>query len=148
MPVVTPAIMPGEGTVLSVMIASTVTPIAQVYEIDGPEVLVEAIDTTDLTHGLIISRPSLFPEPDTVSLKVWFDPNDASTQKMFVTDVTTPGAIQAYTLQFNDKGTTHAKATFSGFTTSFKLNGAKVKSNIGADIEIKCTSLIVFTPGT
>jgi hypothetical protein len=148
MPAIVPSVQPGEGTKLEVMLATVLTPVAQVYEIDGPETLVEAIDISDLTKGIIVTRPSLFPEPDTVSIKVWFDPNDIATHKLFVTDVTTPGAVEAWTITFNDGNATHATATFSGFITSFKLNGAKLKSNIGADIEIKCTTLIVFNPGT
>jgi hypothetical protein len=132
---------PGEGTLLQVSISSVV-------EIDGPGVMVEAIDKTTLAGPLIITRPSLFPEPDKLTLKLFFDPNDTVTQQLFVTDISTPKAVQAYKLVFNDQNTTHAIATFSGFIVSFKLNGLKVKSNLGADIEIQQTTLITFTAGT
>ena len=90
MPTVDAQVTPGEGTILSVEIATTMTPVAQVTEIDGPEVMVEAIDSTAMTTGLIISRPSLFPEPDKLTLKIWFDPSDTATHALFVTDYTTP----------------------------------------------------------
>jgi hypothetical protein len=148
MPTVDALVIPGEGTILSVEIATTMTPVAQVTEIDGPEVMVEAIDSTAMTTGLIISRPSLFPEPDKLTLKIWFDPSDTATHKLFITDATAPGAIESYELKFNDTNTTPAKCTFHGFLTSFKLNGMKVKSNLGADIELKLTDLPVFTAGS
>ncbi len=148
MPTVDAVVIPGEGTILSVEIATTMTPIAQVVEIDGPEILVEAVDSTAMTTGLIITRPSLFPEPDKITMKVFFDPNDTATHELFVTDFTTPRTIRSYELAFNDSNTTHAKAAFHGFLTSFKLNNMKVKSNLGADIELKLTDLPVFTPGS
>jgi hypothetical protein len=139
---------PGEGTLLQVSISSTFTTVAEVVEIDGPGVMVEAIDSTILTGPLIISRPSRFPEPDKLTVKIYFDPNDTITQALFVTDISTPKAIQAYKIVFNDQNTTHAIATFSGYITSFKLNGLKVKSNLGADVELQLTTLITFTAGT
>jgi hypothetical protein len=148
MPVVEAVAQPGEGTLLMVKIATVFTQCAQIVEIDGPEILVEAIDKTVLNSGLIISRPSLFPEPDKVTLKALFDPNDTDTQLLFVTDFTTPKLVRDYKIVFNDTNTTHATSTFSGFLTSFKLNGMKVKSNIGADIELKLTTIPIFTPGT
>lgn len=141
-------VVPGEGTILSVMVATTMTPVAEVTEIDGPEILVEAVDSTAMGTGLIITRPSLFPEPDKLTAKIWFNPSDVATHKLFVTDITTPGTIESWEIQFNDSNTTHAKAAFHGFLTSFKMNGAKVKSNIGADIEIKLTDIPVFTAGS
>jgi hypothetical protein len=148
MPAVDANVIPGENTLLQVQIAATFTTIAQVTEIEGPEVLVEAIDSTAINTGLIITRPSRFPEPDTITLKIWFDPNDTNTQILFIQDTTAPGTIQSYKLQFNDGQTTKASAAFSGFTTSFKLNGMKVKSNLGADVEIKLRDLPVYTAGS
>jgi hypothetical protein len=148
MPAVDANVIPGENTLLQVEIGSTFVTIAEVTEIDGPEVLVEAIDSTAINTGLIISRPSKFPEPDKLTLKIWFDPNDTNTQILFVQDTTTPGTIQSYKLEFNDTKTTHATATFHGFTTSFKLNGMKAKSNLGADVEIKLRDLPVYAAGT
>jgi hypothetical protein len=139
---------PGEGTVLAVSISASFVTIAEVVEIDGPGVMVEAIDNTILAGPLIISRPSLFPEPDKLTVKVFFDPNDTITQALFVTDISTPKAIEAYKITFNDQHVTHSFCTFSGFITSFKLNGMKVKSNLGADVEIQLTTLISFTVGS
>jgi len=151
MPTITPPTTAGEGTVLKVesdTTPGTFSTIAQVTEIDGPEVLVEAIDNTAMESGLITTRPSYFPEPDKLSLKVWFDPNDTDTHKNFVTDYTQPRTVRNYQLEFNDDNTTHAHATFHAYQTSFKLTGMKVKSNLEADVELKLTDLPVFTPGT
>jgi hypothetical protein len=148
MTVVEASVQPGEGTLLQVSISASFVTVAQVYEVDGPTMLVEAIDRTALNTGLILKRPSKFPEPDKVSLKVWFDPSDNHTQLLFTGDANVPGTIEIYQLKINDQYTTHALIGFSAFLTSFKLNGMKVKSNLGADIELQLTSLIDFTPGT
>lgn len=149
MPVTDASVQPGEGTLLMVKISAAYVKVAQVFEVDGPEWLVEAIDRTALDTGFILTRPSKFPEPGKISLKVWYDPNDTNTQAMFVTDATTPGAVQDYQLQVNDDNTTHATVGFSAFLTSFKITGVKPKSsNLEADIELQCTTLPVVTPGT
>jgi len=139
---------PGEGTILAVSISSTMTPIAQVVEIDGPAILVEAIDNSTVNGTLITTRPSRQAEPDKLTLKIWYDPNDTVTQALFYTDIATPKTVEAYQLTFNDQHATHAIATFSGFITSFKLNGMKTKSNLGADIELKLTTLLTITVGS
>jgi hypothetical protein len=143
MPSVTDEVIPGEGTILSVQAGGSggsYTPIALVTEIDGPEVMVEAIDATSMETGLIITRPSRFPEPDKLTMKVWFN---ASSHAGLITDMTTPGPINGYQLTFNDSAS--STCTFTGFQTSFKLTGMKVKSNVEADVEIKLTSIPVFS---
>jgi hypothetical protein len=139
---------PGEGTLLQVKISTTFTTIAEVYDVDGPAVMVEAIDNSTVAGILITKRPSRQPEPDKMTVKVWFDPSDTITQALIVTDISAPATIELFQITFNDQYTTHALANFSGFFTSFKLNGMKNKSNLGADVEIQLTTLIVFTPGT
>ena len=121
MTVVNAAVQPGEGTVLQVSISSTMTTVAQVYEIDGPEQLVETIDVTALSTGLILTRPSKFPEPGKVSIKVYYDPHDNNTQGLIVSDVQTPGLSRSWQIQVNDQHTTHATVAFTGFVTSFNV---------------------------
>jgi hypothetical protein len=59
-----------------------------------------------------------------------------------------PGPIDDFMIVFNDDFTTHATAAFSGFYTSFKMNGMKNQENLGADLEIKVTTAVVITPGS
>lgn len=148
MTVVEASVQAGEGTHLAIHIASAFVDVAQCYEIDGPEVLVEAIDKTALTSTLIITRPSKQPEPGKVTFKLWFDPSDTDTQQLLYSRATTPGTVDQFQLTFNDQYTTHALGTFHGFVTSFKMNGMKMKSNLGADLEVQMTDLPAFTGGT
>jgi hypothetical protein len=141
-------VLPGEGTLFQVEIASTYTTVAQVIEVTGPETMVAAIDKTVLTSTLIITRPSKLPNPDKCSLKIYFDGNDNNTQILITGDVTTPGTIRNFKIVFVDGDTTPQCVTFSGYFTSFKLNGLKVEENVGADVEIKPTTVFTFVPGT
>jgi len=143
------SVQPGEGTLLQVSISSTFVTVAQVYEIDGPEEMVEAIDKTALNSGLIITRPSKFPEPGKLNLKIYYDPADTHTQQLFTNDITTPSNVQAYKISVNDQYMTHSTVGFSGFITSFKITGIKPKSsNLSADVEIQTTTVLTITPGS
>lgn len=149
MTVVNASVQPGEGTVLQVTIATVLTPVAQCYEIDGPEQLVEAIDKTALNSGLIITRPSKFPEPGKLSIKIWYDPNDNVAQGLFVADITAPGTVEAFVIVVNDQHVTHSTIGFSGFLTSFKPTGMKPKSsNLSAEIEIQLTTILTIVAGS
>jgi hypothetical protein len=147
-------VQPGEGATLSV--GSTPAVVAGIVEIDGPAINVEAIDATVLAGPLILTRPSRFPEPDKLTLKIFFDPGDTVGQKLFITDVQLPGVAGAlpllgsetWAIQFNDQHTTHGSCGFTGFVTKFGLNGMKKGSNLGADVEIQLTSLLTFTAGS
>lgn len=151
MPAVIAQVQPGETTKLQVedpATPGTFIDVAEVTEIDGPEVLIEAVDATALNSGIVKTRPSYFPEPGKLTLKIWYDPQDTSSQPLFIVDFTTPHTIRSYKLQFNNETGTYATGAFHAFQTSFKLTGMKVKSNLEADIELQLVDLPVFTVGT
>ena len=141
--------IPGEGTIFQVKVSTVYTTIAQVTEVDGPEMLVAAIDKTNLLSALKLSRGSKLPDPSKVSIKILFDVNDTVSQNLIWGDLnSTPGTSRDFKIIFNDGDTTPSSATFSGFFTSGKLNGIKVEENLGMDVEMKPTTIITFTAGT
>lgn len=143
-----PNALPGEGTSLKIAIATVMTQIGLVTEIDGPSFDVAAVPTTHMLSPLHTNRPSQLPKPDKCSFKLWFDPNDATVQTLFIDRITNPGTVDDFRIDFNDGNTTRSNCTFSAFVTKFKIAGIKVEENISADIELMLTTIPVFTPGT
>jgi hypothetical protein len=129
-------------------IAGTFVGVGNVYEIDGPGMKITVVDTTHLCSAIMTSRPGRIPDPDVISVKLWFDPNDTAMHGLILDRCQTPGPIDDFMIIFNDDFTTHATAAFSGFFTSFTFNGMKVNENLGADLEIKVTTKVEITVGS
>lgn len=142
-----PFVIPGEGTIFQIAIASTPTTVGQVHEIDGPNIQVKAIPNANLLSTAMTTRPSHLPTPEKMTIKLWQDINDATVQKIFRDRANVPGTIDDFTLKFNDGDTTASKATFSGFVTSYKTTGIKNEENVSADIEIQVTTIITYVVG-
>jgi hypothetical protein len=145
-----PITRPGEGTILMLKIASTFTEIAEVHEIDGPEMTVAAIAKTALTSPHKRYRSSRQPDPGTISLKLYFDPNDTTdVHQLLYSKVAQPNTVNDdFKLVFVDDMTVPAHALFSGFFTKFKLTGMTTEdANLEAECEIQLDSLPVFTEG-
>jgi antitoxin (DNA-binding transcriptional repressor) of toxin-antitoxin stability system len=135
------AVWPGEGTVLTMDGA----PVAMVVEIDGPDITVAACDDSNLTRALRVCRPSRLPAPGRMTLRVWYDPNDTAGNSLFTRDSSKPGPVRQYQLILTNPAlAVTATAPFSAFVTSFRLTGARLKSNIGADIELQWVTLLRF----
>jgi hypothetical protein len=135
-----PITLTGSGTLLKLGTAT----VAQRVSIDGPEIAVEAIPTSNLdTTGGKTFRPSLIYDPGTLSLTVQYNPKDTTHQSVLALMVPTPTAGN-WTLQFTD-GSTYA---FSGFPTKWKVTSVELEENIEADVEIQISGNIVITPGT
>ncbi len=143
----TPNILPGEGTLLKMSLASTMTTIGQVTKIDGPEVMINAIPTAHLTSTVMITRPSKLPTPKSLTFTIWYDPNDTTMHKLIADRVKTPGTIDDFEIWFVDGNTTKAKAGFSGFFTKVKPGGMEDEQNISADCEVQLTTAVTTTVG-
>lgn len=139
---------PGEGVILQISIATVFTELALVTEFDGPAVMVAPVETTHLTSATHTYRPSKIPNPDKITGKMLFDPNDVSTQQLIVTRMTTSGLVDSFKIVFNDILTTHGTCAFSGFFTKLALTGIKVEENVEADFEIQITSALTFVAGS
>ena len=146
---VTAQTIPGEGNQLAVKIASAFVDVAEVTEVNGVAISVAAVETTSLGSALHTNRPSRLPKPEEMTLVLWFDPSDTTSQNIFWQDVNTPGTVRDFQITFAaDENTTHALAAFSGFVTKFELTGVKIEENIGAEVTVQLTTLVVYTPGT
>ncbi len=138
------AVNVGQGTILKMTISASLTAIAQVTEIEGPEVTVPAIDKTNLSDVYKRWRPGL-PEPGKVSFKIQFDPADTTHQALSTAANTFPQPIVAWTITYNTQsGTAHD--SFTGFVSSYKKTGMNQEDNLTGELEIQMDSLPVPTP--
>lgn len=133
------AINVGQGTILK----NGSTTIAQVVEVDGPEVTVGTKETTNLSSTSKTYRAQL-PDSGTVSATIQYDPADTTHVALTTLINTWPQAAAAYSVTFNTAATTD-KATFSAILTKFKPKGMNEDDNLEADIEFKITGLVIWT---
>jgi uncharacterized membrane protein len=77
-----------------------------------------------------------------VSATILFDPAD-STHAALITAVTTTVPF-IWNIVFNDTGA--AVFAFSGILTKFATTGMEVEANLEAEITIKLTGAVTFTP--
>jgi hypothetical protein len=133
----------GQGTILKMTISSTLTAIAQVLEIEGPEVDVGSKETTNLGNTVKTFRAQL-PDAGTVSLSIQYDPADTTHTALTTAVMSWPQAAVTWNIQFNTTAGTD-KAVFTAFLTKFKPKGMNSEDNLEADIELKLTGTITWS---
>lgn len=132
------SVVQGKGTLLQHGVTGTpivYTTIANRVSIDGPDMSVAEIDTTDLDSLAMESIPGL-PDMGSVSMQINYTPS-AITHKLLLGFMLTP-SVELWQIVFRD-GT---KFPFSGYLTKFSDTGAEVNGKITADIEIRVTGVI------
>lgn len=139
----------GEGVKLQISIASTFTDIANIVEIDGPELTVNAVKRTSMTDAYHKTRPSTKPELGKVTLKIQLTPNDTTTHSLLLGRAATPGTVDDWKIVFPDGQVVPAHVTFSGFVSKVKSTGMKAESEeqVTGEFEIQLTSVPVYTAG-
>jgi len=136
------AINVGQGTVFKMTISSTLTAIAQVLDIDGPEVSVGVKDKTNLGDTSKRKRAQL-PDSGSVSLSIQYDPADTTHTFLTTTVNTWPQVNNACEIDFNTSGS--HKASFNAFIKKFKPKGMNEEDNLEADIELEIDGLVTWT---
>jgi hypothetical protein len=131
------AVLTGEGTILK---HGSVT-VAQRVSIGGPSMSVGSVEKTNLDSTAKEYRPGLFDMGE-LSLSLQYDPKDSSHQG--ITTSMTTKAVETWTVQWVDGSTLSG----SGFVTAFNPGGMEVEGNVSADVTIKYTGVVTFTPGT
>jgi hypothetical protein len=135
-----PVTLPGNGTQFKLAAAA----VAQVLSMDGPEISVESIDTTNLsTTGGMTKRPSIIYDPGNISLTLQYNPKDASHAAILALLLPTPTS-GSMSIVFTD-GTIYA---FTGFPSKWKVTNIESQENVEADVEIEISGNITVTPGT
>ncbi len=138
------AVNVGQGTILKMTISSTLTAIAQVKEIDGPEVTVPDIDKTNLADVFRRKRAGL-PDPGKLTATIQYDPADSTHQAMTTLINTWPQVSVNWTVTYNTQsGTAHD--SFTAFLSKFHKKGMNQDDNLEADIELTLDGLPVATP--
>ena len=142
------AVVRGEGTLLAVDIAGSTTfvTVAQRVTITGPKMEVASIETSNLDSIVKTFRPSAVPDPGTIDMECYFDPDDTTHQAiralMGLPLATASTALPNWRLTLTDG--TPVTATFKGFPTSFELNGMEIEGNLGANISVKISGAITW----
>lgn len=142
------ATVKGEGTLLAYSPdGTTFTTIAQRLTITGPKMEVASIETTHLDSLFKTFRPSSCPDQGTIDMEFYFDPDIAThttirtLMNLPLATATTP--LPRWRLTFTDAGTA-ASATFSGFPTSFEMNGMEMEGNLMANMSVKISGEITW----
>ncbi|MEZ5945217.1 MAG: phage tail tube protein [Planctomycetaceae bacterium] len=129
----------GEGTILKVDVSATLTAVAQVISIDGPDSSVPEVETTHLGSSAKAYRPGEIPEAGSLDFSIYFDPSDTGHQEL-QTLAKTPSTV-SWQVTFSDGST----LDWEGFLTSFSLSGMEDESNLTADCSVRITGQITFT---
>ena len=140
--VATPTPVSSQGTTIK---KTSGTAIAFVTSIDGLDIKVNTIDSTNLSStGGFKEFISGFKEVQDVSLSGFFD---YTSHSGILTDLQA-GTITGYTIQFppSGGGTTGASWTFTGIVTGFKTKAA-VESLISFDATIKVSGSPTLVAG-
>ena len=77
-----------------------------------------------------------------ITATIEFDPADASHSTLIT--IVKSGATATWKLVWADAGA--GQFTFSGFVTRFEPSGMQVEENVVAEITVKLTGAITFTP--
>jgi hypothetical protein len=137
------AVYYGQGAVLKMTIASVLTAIAQVVELEGPAITVGIKETTNLGSTSIRKRGQL-PNSGTISGTLQFDPTD-TTQTFLTTLINTwPQPPTVSEIDFPMVTGTH-KAAFSAILTKFSLKGMNEEDNLEADFEMEIDGLVTWS---
>jgi hypothetical protein len=126
------AVNVGQGTILQATITSSLTPIFQLLEGDGPEVSVPKKDKTNLGDVLRRYRAQL-PDLGEANFTVQYDPADGTHHFLVTQILIWPQPIIAWKLIFNTASGT-AGATFQAFLNKFSPKGYNQEDNLEADI--------------
>jgi len=137
------AVYAGQGTVLKATIASTLTAIAQVLEMEGPGIQVGTKETTNLASSIKTYRGQL-PDPGTLTATIQYDPADTTHQFLASQVLLWPQPAIAWAMVFPVAAGTH-EATFNAVLTKFAPKGFNEEDNIEADIELQLTGAVTFT---
>ncbi|CEF48253.1 unnamed protein product [uncultured bacterium] len=136
------AVLVGLGTSLKFTISSTLTAVAQVMSIDGPNVEAATTETTNLSDVVRKFRAQL-PDPGEITFTIEYDPADTGHTALFTAVMSFPQTAVACELDFAGTGT--HKWAFNGLVTRFGLKGMNVDDNLEADVTIKVTGNITPT---
>jgi hypothetical protein len=133
------AINIGQGTILKNASAA----IAQVLEVDGPDVTVPAVDSSNLSSVVRAYRPGL-PDSGKLTFTIQYDPAGATHTALTTAISAFPQALVVWTLLFNTVGGADS-AAFSGFLTKFHPKGMNQDDNLEADVEIQASGAVTWS---
>ena len=132
----------GQGTVLKFTVASSLTALTQVVEVDGPDATVGTKETTNLSSTAKTYRATL-PDGGTVTATIQYDPADSTHEALTTAINAWPQTAVAGSVIFNATGS-HS-AAFNCILTRFHPKGMNQEDNLEADIEFKITGIVTWS---
>ncbi len=135
------AVNVGQGAILQATISSTLTPIFQLLEGEGPEFTVPSKDKTNLADVARRYRAGL-PDGGKLTWTVQYDPADATHQWVLAQIIIWPQQLVAWKLIVNT-ATGTAGWNFNAFLTKFAVKGMNQEDNLEADMELQVDGLPV-----
>lgn len=129
-----------KGTTLQLSIGGVFTTVAQMVDIDGPEMSVGTVSTVNLNSVAQTKRPTL-PDGGTVSGTLQYDPEDPTHTALF--NLIWASDVESWKLNYPDgPQSTHA---FDGILTKLKPTGMENEELLEAEFEITVTGVVVMT---
>ncbi|WP_013627815.1 phage tail tube protein [Rubinisphaera brasiliensis] len=132
------ATIPGEGTILKVDVSDTLTAIANVINVSGPDSSVPEVENTTISANSKQYRPGKIPEAGTIDCSIYFDPADSGHQAL-LTLAKTPATV-SWQVTWSDGST----LDWEGFLTSISFSGMEDESDLMADFSVRITGQIAF----
>lgn len=131
-----PTLLPNEGTILSVTIATVPTPIGAILSVSPPGGEVTVVDKTALADTHKRKRPGLIPDSGEVSFRIQYDPN-YSVHEYITGKINAPSLTNdVFKITYVDGMVVPAHDTFNGFFSKFEPADAEDESNLEADVTI------------
>lgn len=128
----------GEGTILKVDVSDTLTAIANVISVSGPDSSVPEVENTTLGANSKQYRAGKIPEAGTIDCSIYFDPADSGHQALLAL-AKTPATV-SWQITWSDGST----LDWEGFLTSISFSGMEDESDLMADFSVRITGQITF----
>ena len=132
--------IPGKGCKWQITIASVLTDVAAIIEINGPDAEVQTYDATALDSGVGMEhKPTGYTEGGKVSGSGWLDPLLANHKA--ITALLAAPALNAQKIIFSDASTT--AWPFSGIITKFTPK-IQLSQGVQFDFEVQLDGLATY----
>lgn len=128
----------GEGTILKVDVSNSLTAIANLISVSGPDSSVPEVENTTLGADSKQYRPGKIPEAGTIDCSIYFDPADSGHQELLAL-AKTPATV-SWQITWSDGST----LDWEGFLTSISFSGMEDEADLQADISVRITGQITF----
>lgn len=138
----------GLMTSLAIKVSSTFVTVAELADVEGPDIKVNVRQPNRLNSLTVTKRPT---QVDLGKYKFTINYDQGDTTHLLIKNLAlvppTTGPSE-FKVTYNDNNTTHAFDDFKGYVVSWKEKGKNEKDTVQAEVEIDVTDLYTVDPGT